>query len=317
MDIRPNTTVALYCRLSRDDENLQDGSNSDSIANQKKILSKYAEDNNFRNTRFFVDDGWTGVNFDRPAFVELMECVRNGSIKTIIVKDHSRLGRNRLLVGTLLEEDFVQYDVRYIAITDSIDTINGLDDLLPMRDLFNEWHVKETSKKVKAVFASKISRGEKLGNPSKYGYVVCGKSLVVDEETAPIVQRIFALCVDGFGPSQIARILTEENITTPRAYNYQKTGAYGTAAVINYPTLWAEQSISGILEDRTYLGHTVVGKTVKPSYKSKMVKHLPQDQHKIFPNTHEQLVDEETFNLVQKIRANKRRPAKVGGIEPF
>ena len=140
---------------------------------------------------------------------------------------------------------------------------------------------------------------------------------MVDEETAPIVQRIFDLCVDGFGPSQIARILTEENILTPRAYNYQKTGAYGTATVINYPTMWAEQSVAGILEDKTYLGHTVVGKSIKPSYKSKYVKNLPPDQHKLFPNTHEPFVDEETFNLVQKIRANKRRLAKVGGIEPF
>ena len=132
MDIRPNTAVALYCRLSRDDE--FGDSSADFMASQRKILGKYAADNHFRNIRFFVDDGWSGVNFNRPAFVELMACVKSGSIKTIIVKDHARLGRSRLLVGTLLEEDFVQYGVRYIAITDGIDTANGLDDLLPMRD---------------------------------------------------------------------------------------------------------------------------------------------------------------------------------------
>ena len=196
MDTRSNlnSVTALYCRLSRDDE-MQGDSNS--IANQKKILSQYAQDNNFCNTAFFVDDGWTGVNFQRPAFMEMMEGVRDGSIKTIIVKDHSRLGRNRLIVGALLEEEFVQYGVRYIAVADSIDTINGLDDMLPMRDLFNEWHVRETSKKVKAVFASKTQRGERLGGKTPYGYLSQDKKLVVDGETAPVVERIFTLCLDG------------------------------------------------------------------------------------------------------------------------
>jgi len=198
MDTRSNPITALYCRLSRDDELNGD---SNSIANQKQIIFRYAQDNGFKNTNFYVDDGWTGVSFQRPAFMEMMEGVKDGSVKTIIVKDHSRLGRNRLLVGTLLEEDFIQYGVRYIAVTDSIDTINGLDDLLPMRDLFNEWHVRETSKKVKAVFASKIQRGERLGGKVPYGYISQDKQLTIDEETAPIVQRIFALCLSGKGRS--------------------------------------------------------------------------------------------------------------------
>ena len=156
MDTRSNPITALYCRLSRDDELNGD---SNSIANQKQIISRYAEENGFHNTSFFVDDGWTGVSFDRPDFMRMMEGVSNGSVKTIIVKDHSRLGRNRLIVGALLEEDFVQYGVRYIAVADSIDTINGLDDMLPMCDLYNEWLVRETSKKIKAVANSKIQRG--------------------------------------------------------------------------------------------------------------------------------------------------------------
>jgi len=185
-----NPITALYCRLSRDDE-LNNG-DSNSIANQKRILTQYAEENRFSNTSFFVDDGWTGVSFQRPAFMEMMEGVKDGSVKTIIVKDHSRLGRNRLIVGALLEEDFVRYGVRYIAVTDSIDTANGLDDLLPMRDLFNEWHVRETSKKVKAVFASKVQCGERLGGKTPYGYIKQDKLFIADEETAPVVQRIFA-----------------------------------------------------------------------------------------------------------------------------
>ena len=317
MDTRSdlNSVTALYCRLSRDDEIQQGDSNS--IANQKKILSQYAEENSFTNPIFFVDDGWTGVNFQRPAFMEMMEGVKDGSVKTIIVKDHSRLGRNRLIIGALLEEEFVQYGVRYIAVADSIDTINGLDDMLPMRDLFNEWHVRETSKKVKAVFASKVQRGERLGGKTPYGYLSWDKTLVVDEVTAPVVKRIFALCLDGKGPTQIANILTDDNILKPRAYYHQKTGRYGTADIISNPTRWSEQSVAQILEDRTYLGHTVVGRSVKPSYKSKSVKRLPIEQHKITENTHPHIIDEETFELVQKVRESKRRPAKMGGIDPF
>jgi DNA invertase Pin-like site-specific DNA recombinase len=315
MDTRSNPITALYCRLSRDDELNQGDSNS--IANQKKILTQYARDNLFPNPTFYVDDGWTGVSFQRPAFMEMMEGIKDGSVKTIIVKDHSRLGRNRLIVGALLEEEFVQYGVRYIAVTDSIDTVNGLDDLLPMRDLFNEWHVRETSKKVKAVFASKAQRGERLGGKNPYGYILQDKHLVVDEETAPTVKRIFALCLDGKGPTQIANMLTADGILTPRAYYFQKTGRYGTTGVINYPAKWSEQTVAQILEDRTYLGHTVVGRSVKPSYKSKSIKRLPSEQHKVSENTHGQIIDEETFELVQKVRENKKRPAKVGGIEPF
>jgi len=315
MDTRSNPITALYCRLSRDDE-LQQG-DSNSIANQKQIISRYAQDNGFKNTSFFVDDGWTGVSFQRPAFMEMMEGVKNGSIKTIIVKDHSRLGRNRLIVGALLEEDFVQHGVRYIAVADSIDTINGLDDMLPMRDLFNEWHVRETSKKVKAVFASKAQRGERLGGKNPYGYIMQEKKLILDEETAPIVERIFALCLDGKGPTQIANILTADNVLKPRAYYHQKTGRYATTDIISNPTRWSEQSVAQILDDRVYLGHTVVGRTIKPSYKSKALKRLPSEQHKVTENTHQRIIDDETFELVQKVRENKRRPAKVGGIEPF
>ncbi|MCL2703421.1 MAG: recombinase family protein [Defluviitaleaceae bacterium] len=248
MDTKSNPITALYCRLSKDDELNGD---SNSIANQRKIVSQYAQDNGFKNTQYFVDDGWTGVSFERPSFMKMMDGVKNGSIKTIIVKDHSRLGRNRLIVGTLLEEDFAQYGIRYVAIADSIDTINGLDDMIPMRDLFNEWHVRETSKKVKAVFASKVQRGERLGGKNPYGYILHDKKLTVDSETAPIVKRVFALCLAGKGPTQIANVLTAEKILTPRAYYFQKTGRYSNSQVINRPTMWAEQTVAQILDDRT------------------------------------------------------------------
>ena len=191
--------IALYCRLSRDDE-LQGESNS--IKNQKAILSKYAKDNGFINVKFFVDDGFSGTSFIRPDYIKMMEGVENGTIKTIIVKDHSRLGRNRLVIGTLLEEVFVDYGVRYIAIMDNIDTDNGLSDYLPVQDWFNEMHAKNTSHKVRATLQSKGASGLPLTTTIPYGYKrgpQKGKHWIVDEEAAEVVRKIFDLCIAGKG----------------------------------------------------------------------------------------------------------------------
>ena len=209
--------TALYCRLSRDDE-LQGESNS--VTNQKSIISKYAKERGFKNLKFFVDDGYSGVSFTRPAFMELMELAEAGKVETIIVKDHSRLGRNRLIVGQLLEEDFVRLGVRYIAIMDNIDTKEGLSDFLPVQDWFNEMHAKNTSKKVRAVFQNKGMSGKPLTTVIPYGYRKNEADPVrwlVDEEAADVVRKIFSLCVSGYGPTQIANILFSEGIaeTTP------------------------------------------------------------------------------------------------------
>ena len=168
MELRSNQTMtALYCRLSQEDELAGE---SNSIHNQKQILQEYADRNGFQNPRFFVDDGYSGVTFDRPAYLEMMAEVEAGQVSTIIVNDHSRLGRNRLVVGILLEETFAQYHVRYIAINDGVDTINGIDDSIAVRDLFNEWHARDTSKKVKAVIMASARRGERIGTSAPYGY---------------------------------------------------------------------------------------------------------------------------------------------------
>ena len=190
-----NKITALYCRLSRDDE--QEGL-SGSIKNQKSILQKYAEDNHFPNPKFFVDDGWSGVTFARPAFTEIMELAEKGLIGTLIVKDHSRLGRNRLIVGQLLEEEFDRLGVRYIAIMDNIDTAKGISDLVPMQDLFNEWHAKNTSQKVRNVFRNKGLSGAPLTTNPPYGYRKGPESTkqnvqwIVDEPAAETVRQIFA-----------------------------------------------------------------------------------------------------------------------------
>ena len=204
--------TALYCRLSRDDEQLGE---SNSIKNQKSILSKYAKDNNFINTKFFVDDGYSGTSFTRPAFMELMELAEQGKIGTIIVKDHSRLGRNRLIVGQLLEEDFVRLNVRYIAIMDNIDTDKGLNDFLPIQDWFNEMHAKNTSQKIRAVLKNKGESGISLANNVPYGYKKDENDKakwLIDEISAEVVKEIFNLFIHGHGTCEIARILKERKI---------------------------------------------------------------------------------------------------------
>ena len=189
--------TALYCRLSRDDE--QEGI-SGSIKNQQSILEKYAKENGFANTRVFIDDGWSGTNFARPAFMEIMVLAEQGLIETLIVKDHSRLGRNRLVVGQLLEEDFDRLGVRYIAIMDNIDTDKGIGDIVPMQDLFNEWHAKNTSQKGRNVFKNKGNSGVPLTTNPPFGYMKNPDNpseWIIDEPAADVVRKIFALCIQG------------------------------------------------------------------------------------------------------------------------
>ena len=211
---------ALYCRLSRDDE--QEGV-SGSIKNQQAILEKYAKENGFKNPRVFVDDGWSGVTFARPAFTEIMELAEQG-IRTLIVKDHSRLGRNRLIVGQLMEEEFDRLGIRYIAIMDNIDTAKGISDIVPMQDLFNEWHAKNTSQKVRNVFKSKGMSGQPLTTNPPFGNMKAPESTkrdikwIVDATAAEIVRRIFKLCIEGLGPTQIAKRLEADKVMTPTEY---------------------------------------------------------------------------------------------------
>jgi site-specific DNA recombinase len=303
--------TALYCRLSQDDD--REGE-SNSIINQRSILSKYAKDNGFGNTKFFVDDGYSGTAFDRPGFLEMMEGVKNGIVKTIIVKDHSRLGRNRLVVGTLLEEDFERYGVRYIAILDNIDSEKGISDLVPMQDLFNEWHAKKTSEKVKNVKAAVGNSGVPLTTSIPYGYMKDpdgSKYWVVDEEAAVIVRKIFRLCTEGKGVSQIAKQLKKEKIPTPTEY-WQSMGKPTIRKPSVIPNQWSARTVSDILQRIEYLGHTVNFRTHVKSFKNhSMVKNDPSDW-KIFENTHKPIVEQVVWEKVQLLRKNKRRNTKTG-----
>ncbi|MBQ1187320.1 MAG: DUF4368 domain-containing protein [Clostridia bacterium] len=315
MNKQSEKITALYCRLSRDDE--QEGT-SGSIKNQQSILEKYAKDNGFKNTRVFVDDGWSGTTFARPAFTEIMELAEKGMIGTLIVKDHSRLGRNRLVVGQLLEEGFDSLGVRYIAIMDNIDTAKGISDLVPMQDLFNEWHAKNTSQKVRNVFKNKGMSGVPLTTNPPFGYMKNPdntKEWIVDEEAAKTVRQIFTLCVEGLGPTQIAKRLKAAKVPTPTEYwisigrNCSKPPAV--------PYNWCADTVANILSKQEYCGDTVNFRSTTKSFKNKIKIERPQEEWKIFPNTHQAIINREVFELVQELRQHRRRPTKSGIVSWF
>ena len=301
--------TALYCRLSRDDELAGE---SNSITNQKSILSKYAKENNFQNIKFFVDDGYSGTTFTRPAFMEIMELAENGKIGTIIVKDHSRLGRNRLIVGQLLEEDFVKLNIGYIAIMDNIDSSQGLNDFLPIQDWFNEMHAKNTSQKVRAVLKNKGESGISLANNVPYGYKkdeIDKTKWLVDESSAEIVKEIFNLFIQGHGTFEIARILRERKVLTPSEYN---TSINRNSNNQEYQYKWCGTTVAGILDRQEYIGDTVNFKSTTRSYKDKTRINLPKEDRRIFKNTHEPIIDEYTWNIAKQLRNNRKKRAKSG-----
>lgn len=307
--------TALYARLSRDDE--KEGV-SGSIQNQKVILEKFAKDNKLPNPRFFYDDGFSGVTFTRPAFMEMMELAEQGLIGTIVVKDHSRLGRNRLVVGQLLEEDFVRLDIRYIAIMDNIDTAKGISDLVPMQDLFNEWHAKNTSDKVRKVMQSKGMSGKPLTTNPPFGYIKSSDDKdewIVDEPAAKIVRKIFDLCVSGLGPTQIAKRLKAEKVLTPTEYWNSIGRKCGKPPERSFN--WCSATVSDILAKQEYCGDTVNFRTTSKSFKLKKRLDRPQEDWQIFPNTHPAIIDRETFALVQELRQHRRRPTKSGIVSMF
>lgn len=315
MTKQPDKITALYCRLSRDDE--QDGL-SGSIKNQQAILEKYAQENGFKNTRVFIDDGWSGTNFARPAFTEIMELAEKGLIGTLIVKDHSRLGRNRLIVGQLLEEGFDSLGVRYIAIMDNIDTAKGISDLVPMQDLFNEWHAKNTSQKVRNVFKSKGMSGAPLTTNPPFGYLKDPESRngwIVDEEASKTVRQIFAWCIDGLGPTQIAKRLKAAKVPTPTEHwgNIGRNCSKPPAIPYN----WCSATVADILSKQEYCGDTVNFRSTTKSFKNKKKIERPPEEWQIFKDTHPAIVDRETFALVQELRKHRRRPTKSGIVSPF
>ena len=307
--------TALYARLSRDDEN-EDVSGS--IKNQRAILEKYAKDNRLPNPRFFFDDGYSGVTFARPAFTEILELAEQGMIENLVVKDHSRLGRNRLVVGQLLEEEFERLGIRYIAIMNNIDTTKGLSDLVPMQDLFNEWYAKNTSEKVRRVMQSKGMSGIPLTTNPPFGYMKNPenkKEWIVDEPAAEVVRRIFDMCISGLGPAQIAKRLKADGVMTPTEYwsSIKRKCGYKPAILHN----WCSDTVASILSKQEYCGDTVNFRYTTKSFKSKKRIERSSDEWRIFSDTHPAIISREKFELVQSLRKNKRRNPKTGFTSMF
>ena len=303
--------TALYCRLSQDD-GLEGDSNS--IQNQKNILQKFAEDHHFPNPCFYVDDGFSGGNFQRPAFQQMISDIENGEIGIIVTKDLSRLGRNQLHTGLYIEERFPMFDVRYIAINDNVDTDSSeSNDLMPFKNLFNEWFIRDTSRKIRAVLKAKAERGERLGTRAPYGYIKDPetKKLAVDDEAAAIVRRIFAMCASGNGPSQIARILKKEQVLTPTMYAYTRYGMNHTCLDTAHPYNWSDSAIANLLENEIYLGNTVNMKYSSKSYKDKRRVEHSREECLVFKDTHPALITQEVWDIVQRVRKNRRRPTKM------
>lgn len=305
--------TALYCRLSRDDE-LQGDSNS--IINQKAILQKYADDNGFRNTAFFVDDGYSGTTFERPDWQRLIALVDEGKVGTVIVKDMSRLGRDYLQVGMYTEMVFPNNDIRFIAINNGVDSINGTEnDMTPFINIFNEFYAKDTSRKIRAVFKAKGQSGKPLIVNVPYGYKKDPDDKthwLVDDEAAAVVREIFQLCVQGNGVSQIARILTSRQVIIPTAYARLHGFSCPHPAAVCGDYKWHGSTVSSILSRQEYLGHTINFKTYRKSYKNKKMLKRDPSEWQVFENTHDAIIDQETFDIVQRIRDGKRRLTPMG-----
>lgn len=298
----------LYCRLSNEDSQDRE---SNSIQNQRELLTRYARDHGYTNLKVLVDDGYTGTNFQRPGVQEGFELVKQGLVGCWLCKDLSRFGRDYLTVGQYTDIIFPSYDVRFIAINDGVDSQRGDGEgFAAIRNLFNEWYPRDTSKKVRTSLLQRGTSGKHLGKPP-YGYR-CDPNdkdkWILDEDAAPIVKRIFDLCIDGKGPEQISRILERDQVLTTKALYASRKGK----PLPKNPYGWSDQSIVGILERQEYTGCTCNFKTYSKSYKLKKRYEIPEEQQIVFENTHEAIINQEDWDTVQRIRAHRRHPVKQG-----
>lgn len=302
--MRNEKITPLYERLSRDDE-LQGESNS--ISNQKQMLEDFARRNGLPNPTHFTDDGISGTRFDRPGFLAMMEEVEAGRVEAIVIKDMSRLGRDYLKVGQVMEV-LRQRGVRLIAINDGVDSLKGDDDFTPFRNIMNEFYARDTSRKIRSVFKSKGMSGKHLTGTVIYGYLWDEKRehWLVDEEAAEVVRRIFSLTLEGYGPYQIACKLSAGRIEIPVVHLARFNEGVNRSKPVKDPYGWGSSTIVNILKKREYLGHTINFKTRK-HFKDKKSHYVSEDEWTIFENTHEAIIDQQTFDLVQKIRSNVRR----------
>lgn len=313
----------LYGRLSQEDmqkTNRKDDSNS--IQNQRLLLEKYAADHGFENTRFIYDDGYSGTNFNRPGWQEFLKLMDAGKVETLIVKDMSRLGREYLQVGQYTELIFPSNGIRFIAVNDGVDSLyESTNDFTPFRNIMNEFYAKDCSKKGRSVVRLKAETGARIASRPCYGYMKDPadpkRHIIPDPDSAWVVKHIFQLCVEGKGPTQIAKQLMREKIFSPVSFYYEKYGVELTGESPAEPYKWSAQTVARILEDETYLGHTVNLKTTTLSYKNKKTIQRPESERLRFENTHEPLIDRQTWEIVQSIRQHKRRRANFAEQNMF
>ena len=308
-----NKITALYCRLSQDDG--RDG-DSNSIVNQREILTQYCRSNGFHNTQFFVDDGVSGTTFDRPDFQRMQRMIENGEIGTVIVKDLSRFGRNYLDVGKYVEIKYPSLGVRFIAIQENVDTLKNVGtEMMPFNNIFNEWYAAQTSKKIRAVWKAKAEKGERIGFIAPYGYQKSEsdpKQWIVDEPAAKVVRYIFQLCIEGLGPTQIAHRLEDEKVICPTVYYMSLGRKTSNPMPKRGEYAWETATIKHILANRQYTGCTINFKTSLVSYKVHKTVYNPEEEWQIIPNTQEAIIDEDTFNRVQELRDGRRRNTATG-----
>ncbi len=312
--LNENRITALYCRLSQDDG--REGE-SNSIVNQRSLLNEFARKNHFKNLQFFVDDGYSGTTFDRPQFRKMERLIENGEVGTVIVKDMSRLGRNYMQVGMYTDIVFPENDVRFIAINDNVDSdVQTEFDMTPIRNFCNELFARDTAKKIKTTFKMKGEQGEHLATRPPLGYKKDEKDpnkWVIDEPAAEIIRKIFKLCMGGMGPQQIAKQLEAEKVLTPTAYLYPLFGELGDRD----PYHWDHNTVGKILERQEYVGNTVNFKTTSKDYRTKKRVMNDEEMRKTFDDTHPAIIDANTFEVVQKIRQNKRRRTATGRFQLF
>lgn len=308
--------TALYARLSKDDDLVGD---SNSIVHQKEILAKYAKEHGFTNIEFYVDDGFSGTNFNRPDFQRMMADAEEGKISTVIVKDMSRFGRDYIMVGYYTEIYFSNLDIRFIAINDNVDSnIQTENDLTPFKNVFNEWYARDTSKKIRAVFKAKGNSGKHLTTNPPFGYKKDPNDKdkwIIDEEAAATVRRIFEMFANGVRMPEIARKLTQEKVETPTLYNMKH--GIKIRRTSEFLEIWSNATIKGILDQIAYAGHTVNFQTTKKSYKNKKQVRLPKEGWVIYRNTQEAIIDEKTFETVQQMRNVKRAYTKFNEPNMF
>lgn len=313
MAVKKIKYTALYERLSRDDE-MQGESNS--IVNQKRYLEEYAQAQGFKNIRHFTDDGYSGTNFKRPGFQEMIAAIEAGEIDVVCVKDLSRFGRDYLKVGFYTEIMFPEKGVRFIAINNSVDSANPTEnDFTPFLNIMNEWYAKDTSNKIRAIFRSRMQDGKRCSGAIPYGYRRDPEDknhLLIDEEAAKVVRRIYQMVIDGMGSQAIANQLTADNVLIPSAYLEQSEHGESRNHSYHDPCRWNCTAVSYILDKQEYMGHTVLGKTICENFKAKKRRKARPDELIIFENTHEPIIDAETWHLVQKLRRRTRRKLANG-----